>query len=118
ASRTVWHRDQNSAVGQLAEWEVWTELVAQSQGRLHVFLPMLDRGIDALVHRLDDGRWIPVQVKGRSALRSGSLEITVHDWSLVDPNALIVGVSLEGDHMGPYLLVINEREFKRLAVRS
>ena len=79
---------------------------------------MLDRGIDALVHRLDDGRWIPVQVKGRSALRSGSLEITVHDWSLVDPNALIVGVSLEGDHMGPYLLVINEREFKRLAVRS
>jgi hypothetical protein len=97
---------------------VWTELVDQSQGRLHVFLPLLDRGVDALIHRLDDGRWIATQVKSRSALRSGSLQITVHDRSLVDPNALIVGVALEGDHLGPYLLVISEREFKRLAVRS
>ncbi len=116
--RASWHRDQNSVVGQLAEWEVWAELVVQSQGRLHVFLPMLDRGIDALIHRLDDGRWIPVQVKGRSALRNGSLQITVHDSSLVDPDAVIVGVALEEDHLGTYLLVVTEREFKRLAVRS
>jgi hypothetical protein len=70
---TSWHRDQDSVVGQLAEWEVWVELVVQSHGRLHVFLPLLDRGVDALIHRLDDSLWIPVQVKGRSQLRNGSL---------------------------------------------
>jgi hypothetical protein len=36
----------------------------------------------------------------------------------VDPNALIVGVALEGDHLGAHVLVVTEREFKRLAVRS
>jgi len=105
-------------VGQLAEWEVWVELVVQSHGRLHVFLPLLDRGVDALIHRLDDGRWIPVQVKGRSQLRNGSLYIVMHDSSLVDPDALIVGVALEDDHVGPFVLVISEREFRRLAIRS
>ena len=105
-------------MGQLAEWEVWVELVAQSQGRLHVFLPLLDRGIDALVHRLDDSRWFPVQVKGRSQLSNGSLKLIVHASSLVDPDALIVGVALEDDHLGPFVLVITEREFKRLSVSS
>jgi hypothetical protein len=113
-----WHRDQDSVVGQLAEWEVWVELVVQSQGRLHVFLPLLDRGVDALIHRLDDGRWIPVQVKGRSQLRNGSLYIVMRDSSLVDPDALIVGVALEDDHIGPFVLVISERKFARLAIRS
>jgi hypothetical protein len=60
-----WRRGQASVVGQLVEWDVWVELVVRSEGRLHVFLPMLDRGIDALVHRLDDELWIPVQVKGQ-----------------------------------------------------
>ena len=105
-------------MGQLAEWEVWVELVVQSHGRLHVFLPLLDRGIDALIHRLDDGRWIPVQVKGRSQLRNGSLYIVVHASALVDPDALILGVALEDDHLGPYVLVTSERDFMRLAIRS
>jgi hypothetical protein len=105
-------------VGQLAEWEVWVELVVQSRGRLHIFLPLLDRGIDALIHRLDDGRWFPVQVKGRSQLRSGALIIVTAASSLVDPNAVIIGISLEDDHVGPYVLVINERDFRRLATRS
>jgi hypothetical protein len=105
-------------VGQLVEWEVWVELVVRSQGRLHVFLPLLDRGIDALVHRLDDGRWIQVQVKGRSKLRNGSLQLTIPLASMVDPDAIVVGVALEDDHLGPNVLVITEREFKRLATRS
>jgi len=105
-------------VGQLAEWEVWVELVVRSHGRLHVFLPLLDRGVDGLVHRIDDGSWVPVQVKGRSKLRSGSLQLTVTAAALVDPKAIIVGVALEDDHLGPRVLVISEREFKRLARRS
>jgi hypothetical protein len=31
---------------------------------------------------------------------------------------LIVGVALEDDHVGPFVLVISEREFARLAIRS
>lgn len=96
----AWHRDQNSLVGELAQWEIWVELAVRSQGRLHVFEPMLDRGIDALVHRMDDGRWFPIQAKGRSKLRNGSLQLTIHDWSLVDPKAIIIGVALEDDHPG------------------
>jgi hypothetical protein len=97
---------------------VWVELVVQSHGRLHVFLPLLDRGVDALIHRLDDSRWIPVQIKGRSQLRNGSLYIVTRSSSLVDPDALIIGVALEDDHLGPSVLVISEREFRRLAIRS
>jgi hypothetical protein len=113
-----WHRGQGSVVGQLVEWEVWVELVVQSQGRLHVFLPLLDRGVDALVHRLDDGRWIQVQVKGRSRLRNGSLQLTIPLVSMVDPNAIVIGVALEDDHLGPRALVITGRAFRRLATRS
>src|SRR5258706_7868357 len=113
-----WHRDQDSVVGQLAEWEVWVELVVQSHGRLHVFLPLLDRGIDALVHRIDDGSWFPVQIKGRSQLRNGSLQIVAPAGALVDPDALLLGVALEDDHVGPFVLVITERDFKRIANRS
>jgi hypothetical protein len=113
-----WRRGQASVVGQLVEWEVWVELVARSEGRLHVFLPMLDRGIDGLVHRLDDERWIPIQVKGRSTLRNGSLVLTIQLVSMVDPDAIIIGAFLDDDHLGPVVLVITEREFRRLAIRS
>ncbi len=90
----------------------------RSQGRLHVFLPLLDRGVDALVHRLDDERWIQVQVKGRSRLRDGSLQLTIPLASMVDPNAIVIGVALEDDHLGPRVLVITERAFSRMATRS
>jgi len=64
-----WRRGQASVVGQLVEWEVWVELVVRSKGRLHVFLPMLDRGVDALVHRLDDERWkIHAEPTGKACL--------------------------------------------------
>src|SRR5260370_4196592 len=38
--------------------------------------------------------------------------------SLVDPDALLLGVALEDDHVGPFVLVITERDFKRIANRS
>ncbi len=114
----TWRRGQASVVGQLVEWEVWVELVVRSEGRLHVFLPMLDRGVDGLVHRLDDERWVPVQVKGRSTLRNGSLQLTIPLGSLVDPDAVVIGAFLDDDHLGPFVLVITEREFRRVATRS
>ncbi|HVS49948.1 MAG TPA: hypothetical protein VHJ99_13755, partial [Candidatus Dormibacteraeota bacterium] len=105
-------------VGQLAEWEVWVELVVRSHGHLHVFLPLLDRGVDALVHRIDDGSWFPLQVKGRSQLRSGALILIISARALVDPKAIIVGVFVDDDRLGSHVLVISERNFRRLARRS
>ena len=64
-----WTRDEASASGQVFEDRVWALLMEQSRGHLHVFRPLLDRGVDALLHRLADGTYIPVQAKGRSSLR-------------------------------------------------
>src|SRR5438094_6489241 len=64
-------RAQALATGQVAEFKVWAELVRQSIGRLHVFLPLRDVGIDGVLHRLDDGAYIAVQVKSRTSLTPG-----------------------------------------------
>src|SRR5438094_865002 len=50
-----WPPTRTDAVGQAGEFLVWAAMVTQSGGGLHVFLPLLDRGIDGLIHRLDDG---------------------------------------------------------------
>jgi hypothetical protein len=34
-----WHHGQTLAAGHVAEFKVWAELVRQSMGGLHVFLP-------------------------------------------------------------------------------
>ena len=49
-----WTSNELSASGQVFEFRLWAELTEQSRGSLHVFLPMSDRGIDALVHRVSD----------------------------------------------------------------
>jgi hypothetical protein len=56
-----WTRDEASASGQVFEFRVWAALTEQSRGSLHVFLPLTDRGVDGLVHRLTDGTYIAVQ---------------------------------------------------------
>ena len=63
-----WTRQEASASGQVFEFRLWALLVEQSRGGLHVFLPLADRGIDALVHRLSDGTYFRVQARGRSSL--------------------------------------------------
>src|SRR5438045_5187147 len=83
------HKD-TSAPGQAMEFRVWTELIQQSRGALHVFLPLLDRGLDCVVHRLTDGAHIPVQVKSRGATVEGMVEIVIPGQRLVDDRALIV----------------------------
>jgi len=46
-----WHHGQTLAAGQVAEFKVWAELVRQSMGGLHVFLPLRDVGIDGRLDR-------------------------------------------------------------------
>src|SRR5579864_429949 len=110
-------RRDTSSPGQALEFEVWSDLIKQSHGALHVFLPLLDEGLDAVLHRLPDGRYIPVQVKGRTGLTEGKVSLVVRADSLVDDDALIIA-SLTLDFPGKLDLVITERDFKRLAAHD
>jgi len=114
-----WNHGQTLAAGQVAEFKVWAELVRQSMGGLHVFLPLRDLGIDGVVHRLDDGTYLPVQVKGRTELTpAGQVHITVTATSMVDDAALVVAALVEGEELGPFVLVVDEASFKKLAVHN
>src|SRR5438270_6108848 len=114
-----WGRTEALAVGQVAEFKVWAELIRQSAGGLHVFLPLRDRGIDAVVHRLDDGAYTAVQVKARTSLTpAGQLHITVPASSLVDDAALIIAVLVADAELGEYVLIVSEADFRRLAAHA
>ena len=114
-----WHLGQTLAAGQVAEFKVWAELVRQSLGGLHVFLPVRDLGIDGVVHRLADGTYIAVQVKGRTELTpAGQVHITVTATSFSDDDALLVAVLAENDQLGQMVLVVSESKFRELAVHN
>jgi len=114
-----WHHGRTLAAGQVAEFKVWAELVRQSMGGLHVFLPLRDMGIDGVVHRLADGTYAPVQVKGRTELTpAGQVHITVTAGSLHDDDALVVGVLVAEEQLGEMVLVITEAKFRELAVHN
>jgi hypothetical protein len=110
------HRD-TSGPGQGLEFEIWADLIKQSQGTLHVFLPLLDRGLDGVLHRMTDGRYIPVQIKGRGEAVEGMVEIVVRGDSLVDDHALLIG-SFMRDVSDQLDLVVEEGIFKKLAARD
>jgi hypothetical protein len=113
-----WTRDETSAAGQVFEFRLWALLTEQSRGQLHVFLPVTDRGIDALVHRLPDGTYFRVQAKSRSSLMDGEVHIVVWAESLVDDGLVIIsGLIVEGG-LGPTCLVIPAGDFKRHAFMS
>ena len=113
-----WTSGELSASGQVFEFRLWALLTEQSRGSLHVFLPMTDRGIDGLVHRMTDDKYISIQAKGRSVLDEGVMHLVVWADSLKDENALLVsGLVMEGG-LGPTMLVIPEGDFKRLAEAS
>lgn len=111
-------RRDTSALGQAAEFRVWTELIQQSRGMLHIFLPLLDRGVDGVVHRLTDGTYIPIQVKSRDETVEGMVEVVIRGDSLVDDRAVIIAGLLTDDGLGPTLLVVDEVTFKKLAARD
>ena len=110
-----WTADEVSASGQVFEFRLWALLTEQSRGSLHVFLPLADRGIDALVHRRTDDVYMSVQAKGRSTLDDGEVHLVVWADSLRDDNALLVSGLVTDGGLGPTMLVIPEGEFKRLA---
>ena len=110
-----WTRDETSAVGQVFEFRLWALLTEQSRGGLHVFLPLADRGVDALVHRITDGMYFQVQAKSRSTLQDGEVHLVVLPETLVHDEVLIVaGLVVEGG-VGPTLLVAPAADFRRLA---
>lgn len=101
------------------EFKVWAELERQSMGGLHVFLPLRDQGIDGVVHRMADGAYLPVQAKGRTSLTpAGQVHITVTATSLVDDEALVIATVVEGEQLGRFVLVVDEKTFRSLAVHD
>src|SRR5207302_6600936 len=115
---TPWTTDELSASGQVFEFRLWAAVTEQSRGLLHVFLPLSDRGIDGLVHRFSDGKYIPIQAKGRSVLTDGEVHIVVWADSLKDDDALLVSGLITEGGLGPTMLVIREGDFKRLSELS
>ncbi len=112
-------RVHSLAVGQVAEWLVWTRLVATSGGDLHVFLPLDDRGIDGIVHRISTDSYARLQVKGRSVHRDRGLKFQVREDELVDNRAVVVAVDLDlgAVQLKPYALVVPAPAFRNLAHR-
>jgi hypothetical protein len=112
-------RVHDLAVGQVGEWLVWSHLVATSDGDLHVFLPLEDRGIDGIIHRISTDSYARVQVKERDWHRSHGIVVGVRAEELADDQATLVAVhlDLEGVALGRTVLVIPVPEFRRLAHR-
>src|SRR5260370_9448032 len=99
----------------MAEFKVLAELVRQSMGGLHVFLPLRDMGIDGVVHRLGGGAYTAVQAKGRTELTpAGQVHLTVTASSLRDDEALVVCVLGEEEQLGPMVPVVSESAFREL----
>jgi hypothetical protein len=113
-----WKRGETSASGQVFEFRVWAALTEQSRGQLHVFLPLSDRGIDGLIHRLSDGAYIPVQAKGRSILMRGEVHLVVRAESVADDSVLIVSGLIVDGGLGPAMLVVPAADFRRLSESS
>jgi hypothetical protein len=113
----TWPHGSQDSIGQSGEFLVWVELMTQSGGGLHVFLPTLDRGLDGLVHRLRDRAYLAVQVKTKTLIGHNEAAIAVLENHLFTDDQLIVGVHLEGDRLGEYALVADAGTFRRKAGR-
>ncbi len=112
-----WPHGRQDPIGQAGEFLVWAALITDSGGGLHVFLPELDRGLDAVVHRLDDGSYLALQVKTKTFLSGSEAVIAVYEKHLFTPDQLVIGVHLDGDRLGPFALVVDAATLKRKAAR-
>jgi hypothetical protein len=110
-----WTRNETSASGQVFEFRLWAALTEQSRGQLHVFLPLADRGVDALVHGLTDGVYLPIQAKSRSTLIDGEVHLVIFADSLMYDEVVIVAGQIVDGGLGPTVLVVPAGDFKGLA---
>lgn len=112
-------RVHDLAVGQVGEWLVWSHMVAGSGGDLHVFLPLEDRGIDGIIHRISTDEYAPVQVKVRSWHRSHGIVVNVRSEELAAEQATVVAahIDVDGVALGDTVLMIPVPDFRRLAHR-
>ena len=110
----------NLAVGQVAEFSIWTRLIASSGGDLHVFLPLEDRGIDAIVHRISTDTYCPLQVKGHTVHPLHGIALQVTAGELVDDRAVVVGVdvAMAQASVGTLALAVPAPTFRELAQRN
>ncbi len=113
-----WTGSETSASGQVFEFRLWAALTEQSRGSLHIFLPVTDRGVDALVHRIPDDRYVLVQAKSRTTLMDGEVHLVVWADSIADDEVVIVAGLVVDGGLGPMCLVVRAGEFKRLAEHS
>lgn len=112
-----WPHGSQDPIGQAAEFLVWAPLITQSGGRLHIFLPLLDRGIDAVIHRLEDGAYLALQVKGKTVTSRTEAPIAVYENHLFTADQLVIGVHLDGDQLGPFVFVADAATLKKKAAR-
>jgi hypothetical protein len=112
-----WPRGSQDPIGQAGEFLVWAPLITQSVGGLHVFLPEMDRGLDAVIHRLDDGAYLALQVKTKTYLNGPEAVIAVYEKHLFTPEQLVIGVHLDGDLLGPFVLVADAATFRKKGAR-
>ena len=106
----------NLVTGQVVEFLLWADLEGRSGGNLHVFLPLHDKGVDAIVHRRSDGAFLKIQCKGRSRPRGGYLHFLVAAESVADDEVVVIGTYLRDDlTLAPTVLVVDASNFKKLA---
>ena len=114
---TRWPAGREQSIGQAGEFLVWAHIITQSGGGLHVFLPILDRGLDAVVHRISDGAYLALQVKTKTFVQASEATIAVLESHLYTSDQLVIGVRLDGDGLGPFALVADASTFRRKAGR-
>jgi len=89
----AWSPGSEDSIGQAGEFLVWAALIAQSGGGLHVFLPTLDRGIDAVVHRLQDRALVPDPATYIVALAWVVPEERFHETCLLIPSEVLPSIA-------------------------
>jgi hypothetical protein len=82
-------------LGQVIEWLAWSAIVGYSERIMHVFLPLDDRGVDGIARRVDDDAMCAIQVKGRTSLFTGELQVVLRGVALADENVTVVVALLD-----------------------
>jgi len=107
-------------LGQVIEWQMWSAMVGYPERITHVFLPLDDRGVDGIVRRLDDDAMCAIQVKGRTSLFKGELQVVLRDVAIADTNITVVVALLDPAAMtlGDTVYVLDVPSINRLGTHT